>query len=106
MRRRRQILGCLAVLAALLPAWGARAGMSAEDSAVGYALEHFVSGGSATLRVGDTAYSVTPLRTWKSVSGHWCRRYRLVLIGPGAAPRRSEATRCRQGGVWRKLPRK
>lgn len=75
--------------------------MTVRDDAIGYALENLVSGTSATLRLGGTEVSVTPQRTWKSVSGHWCRRYELVVSEPGAGLERDEGTRCRQDGVWR-----
>ena len=71
-----------------------------EDSVIGYALENLVSGTSATVHVGETAYAVRPLRTWKSVSGHWCRHYEMTVTEPNRTPSRSEATRCRQDGLW------
>lgn len=106
MTRSRILGGCLALAVALsgLVGWEARAQMTVRDDAIGYALENLVSGTSTTIRLGETSVSVTPLRTWKSVSGHWCRRYELVIGEPGDAPERSEETRCRQEGVWRPVP--
>ena len=92
---------CLVLCAALLP-WTARAEIDVEDT-VQYALENLVSGTAATVGLGGTEVAVTPVRTWKSVSGHWCRRYALVITEPGGMPERSEATRCRQDGIWKKL---
>lgn len=103
---RLHLICCLAVglgLSGLL-APEARAQMTVRDDAIGYALENLVSGTSATLRLGETEVSVTPLRTWKSVSGHWCRRYELVVSEPGAGPELNEATRCREDGIWRPVP--
>jgi hypothetical protein len=100
MIRLRHICAALALVAATLPVLEGRAQPAGQDSAIGYALENLVSGTSATVHVGDTAYAVTPLRTWKSVSGHWCRRYEMTVTEPGNTPSRSEATRCRQDGVW------
>jgi len=103
---RLRLICCLALALGLsgLLAPEARAQMTVRDDAIGYALENLVSGTSATLRLGETEVSVTALRTWKSVSGHWCRRFELVITEPGNAPDRSEATRCRQDGSWKRLP--
>lgn len=102
MTRLRHIGACLALCAALAP-WAARAQTDVEDT-VQYTLENLVSGTAVTVGLGGTEVAVTPIRTWKSVSGHWCRRYELVIAEPGNAPERSEATRCRQDGVWKPLP--
>lgn len=103
MTRLRLLCGCLALGLGLSGPFArdADAQMTVGDDAIGYALENLVSGTSATLRFGDTEVSVTPLRTWKSVSGHWCRRYEQVIAEPGATPERDQATRCRQDGVWK-----
>ena len=103
---RLRIMGGLALALGLfgIAAAAAPAQMTVRDDAIGYALENLVSGTTTTVRFGQTAVSVTPLRTWKSVSGHWCRRYELYVSAPGNTPRRSEATRCRQDNVWKLLP--
>ena len=104
MIRLRHICACLALILAGLSAWEGRAQPAGEDGVIGYALENLVSGTSATVHVGETAYAVTPIRTWKSVSGHWCRRYEMTVTEPGNAPQRSEATRCREDGLWLEAP--
>ena len=45
------------------------------ETAVQYALEHLTSGISTASQFGGTDVMVMPVRTWKSVSGHYCRRY-------------------------------
>ena len=45
------------------------------DRAVRRALETLVSGQSIAWRHGRDRGSVTPLRTYRSRSGHWCREY-------------------------------
>ena len=108
MTRLRHIRGALvaiaAILATTLTAGDGRAQPAGGDSVIGYALENLVSGTSATVHVGETIYAVTPTRTWKSVSGHWCRRYEMTVTEPGSASQSSEATRCRQGGLWLEPP--
>lgn len=102
MTRLRHI-ACLALGLGLagLTATEASAQMTVRDDAIGYALENLVSGTPATLSLGEAEVTVTPLRTWKSVSGHWCRRYELAVAEPGAEPARDQATRCRQDGIWK-----
>ena len=105
MTRLRQICASFVLVAASLAAVPlapstARGQPAGEDSAIGYALENLVSGAAATVHVGETAYAVKPLRTWKSVSGHWCRHYEMTVTEPNRTPSRSEATRCRQDGLW------
>ena len=104
MTRLRHRAASLALVAAILLGWDGRAQPAGEDSVIGYALENLGSGTSATVHVGEAAYAITPLRTWKSVTGHWCRRYEMTVTQPGAAPARSEATRCRQDGLWLEPP--
>lgn len=104
MSRLRHIAAGLVVLAASLPASAPRAQITLE-STVQYALENLISGAAAKAELGETNVSVMPIRTWKSVSGHWCRRYEVVVTAPGVGPDRTEATRCRQDGVWKRLPK-
>ncbi|MFQ5566971.1 MAG: hypothetical protein ACE5EU_11480, partial [Paracoccaceae bacterium] len=47
------------------------------EETVQYALEHLTSGISTASMVKGTEVTVTPIRTWKSVSGHYCRRYEI-----------------------------
>ncbi len=71
---------------------------------VQYALEHLTSGISTASLINGTQVTVMPTRTWKSVSGHYCRRYEITVTAPGADPDHDEWTRCRDGdGVWKKV---
>jgi hypothetical protein len=74
------------------------------DGAIQYALENLVSGTGTSTTIRGTEVSVKPLRTWKSVSGHYCRRFELRIAPPGAAPSTGQHTSCRVGGVWRPSP--
>ena len=103
MSRRRIMAAGLALSLAGVVAWSAAA-QTTRESAVQFALENVVSGTPVPARVGTADIVVKPIRTWKSVSGHWCRRYEVYVTAPGNTPRRSEATRCRQDGVWKLLP--
>ena len=74
------------------------------EEAVQYALEHLTSGISTASLIQGTQVTVRPTRTWKSVSGHYCRRYEITVTEPGADPDRAEWTRCRDGdGIWKKV---
>lgn len=74
------------------------------ERAVQYALEKLPSGTLTNTVDAGTKIAVTPVRTWKSVSGHYCRQYELTVTRPGGAPERSESTRCRDNdGVWKKI---
>ena len=103
MSRLRIMAACLALAAAGVVAGSADA-QTTRESAVQFALENVVSGTPVPARVGTADIVVKPLRTWKSVSGHWCRRYELYVTAPGNTPQRSEETRCREDGVWKLLP--
>ena len=71
------------------------------EEAVQYALEHLTSGISTASLIKGTQVTVMPTRTWKSVTGHYCRRYEITVTEPGADPDHGEWTRCRDGdGVW------
>jgi len=77
---------------------------SAVEETVQYALEKLTSGIPAAAVIEGTEVVVVPIRTWKSVSGHYCRRYELTVKQPGTAPDRSEDTRCRDSdGIWKKV---
>ena len=103
MRPLRRLGTGLALSIAVLLAWGAH-GQTTRESTVQFALENVLSGTPVSARDGTAEIVVQPLRTWKSVSGHWCRRFEVVVTEDGGAPRRSEATRCRQDGIWKRLP--
>ena len=100
----RSISACLALSFASLPAWDARTELTLSTT-VQYALENLVSGTAVTTKRGKTQITVTPIRTWKSVSDHWCRLYAVIVTAPGKAQNRTEETRCRQTGIWKRLPR-
>ncbi|MHA1555047.1 MAG: hypothetical protein ACTSU0_11630 [Alphaproteobacteria bacterium] len=74
------------------------------EEAVQYALEHLTSGIPTASVIRGTEVTVMPTRTWKSVSGHYCRRYEVTITEPGAATDHRERTRCRDSnGVWQKV---
>ena len=99
----------------LLPhiaAWAGTLAISATASAasvetpyeepIQYALENLTSGVSTTSQVRGTDVVVKPIRTWKSVSGHYCRRYEISIGAPGAFVFSGERTRCREkDGGWK-----
>ncbi len=91
-------LGAAALIAGALD-WDART-EPVISATVQYALENLVSGSGATAELGGTTIEVTPLRTWKSVTGHWCRRYAVVITPRDTEETSAEATRCRVNGVW------
>ena len=66
-----------------------------------YALENIQSGNSTASLIAGAEVTVSPIRTWKSVSGHYCRQYEMTVLKPDAEPTRDEGTRCRaKGGGW------
>ncbi len=72
------------------------------EETVQYALEHLTSGISTAALIKDTQVTVMPTRTWKSVTGHYCRRYEITVRELDADPDHGEWTRCRDGeGVWK-----
>jgi len=71
------------------------------DEPVQYALENLLSGTSTVAMIRGTEVVIVPLRTWKSVDGHYCRRYEIRVTEAGAAPSTDQLTRCRTSeGVW------
>ena len=67
------------------------------------ALESRASGSSVSWTNPDSGHSgsVTPLRTFKSQQGQWCREYTTVEMSE-AGPRDQRAIACREGdGVWK-----
>ncbi len=74
------------------------------EAAVQYALEHLTSGVATASMFNGIEVAVMPMRTWKSVSDHYCRRYEITITKPASAPDRTESTRCRDGnGIWKKV---
>jgi surface antigen len=72
------------------------------EESIQYALERLTSGISANSLVGGTAVTVKPIRTWKSVSGHYCRQYEITIAKPDSTPDQGEGIRCRDGdGKWK-----
>jgi surface antigen len=99
------------VIAAALPLllWAALVtsaqGTSHYEDEVQYALEKLTSGTSTAATVGGTHVTVTPQRTWKSVTGHYCREFLLTVREPDSAVERLQGIRCRdRDGKW-KTPR-
>jgi len=72
------------------------------EGAVQYALEHLTSGISTASMFQGTEVEIRPVRTWKSVSGHYCRQYEITVTEPASGPNRDERIRCRDGdGKWK-----
>ena len=79
-------------------------GDTSYEAAVQYSLEHLTSGVSTAFLVNGNEVMVMPMRTWKSVSGHYCRQYEITVTKPASGPDRTGSIRCRDGdGVWKKL---
>ena len=71
--------------------------------AVQTALEHRPSGARQEWEVpGAAVGSITPQRTWQSVTGHWCREFEeRIRLASGVSQRRV-AVRCRaEDGLWK-----
>jgi len=69
-----------------------------------YALEYLTSGIATSSVVSGTEVAIMPMRTWKSVSGHYCRQYQLIISDPGSVSNQSEEIRCRDGdGIWKRV---
>jgi surface antigen len=74
------------------------------EVAIQYALEHLTSGIATVSVFKGTEVSVMPTRTWKSVSGHYCRQYELVISNPDSSPDQSDGIRCRdRDGIWKQV---
>ena len=101
MRRSQLIAIFIALWVSSTFALAARAD-SPYETAVQYALEHLTSGISTASQFGETEVMVMPMRTWKSVSGHYCRLYEITITKSAANPDHAERTRCRDGdGTWK-----
>lgn len=81
---------------------GARSESRSEaENAVQSALETSLSGSQTAWRAPNGDFgSVTPIETWRSTSGHWCRRFAETASFNGTDQKR-EAVACRVDGRWR-----
>jgi surface antigen len=71
-------------------------------SVIQTALETLPSGQRADWVGRDQGFGyVKPIRTWKSVSGHFCRSFEERLYTSGGKVRSRELTACRVKGTWR-----
>jgi surface antigen len=101
MRAGRGIAALVGLLIPCTSALAVEAQVPYEES-IQYALESLTSGISSNSLIGDVAVSVTPIRTWKSVSGHYCREFEIVVAKPDAGANREAGVRCRDGdGRWK-----
>ena len=81
--------------------WAAQLEDSYEET-LQYALENIQSGGSTASLIAGVEITISPIRTWKSVSGHYCREYEMTISKPDAEPTHDQGTRCRaKGGGWK-----
>ncbi|MDH3668636.1 MAG: hypothetical protein OEN23_17060 [Paracoccaceae bacterium] len=94
----------IALLAAGSVAGQARA-ESPYEAAIQYALEKLVSGIHTESFFGGTEVSVTPIRTWKSVSGHYCREYKITVDMADTGEQSDRQIRCREDGYWKLVPK-
>ena len=104
MRPLRVITACLALglVAGFAPVAKAE---SPYNSAIQYALEKLVSGIHTESFFGGTDVAVTPIRTWKSVTNHYCREYDITVTGPNEKTMRDREIRCREDGYWKLVPK-
>ena len=102
--RSMRLVSALTVFALVNSAALTASSANALEDTVQYALEKLTSGIPAAAVIEGTEVVVVPIRTWKSVSGHYCRQYELTVTQPGGEPNRSESTRCRDSdGIWKKV---
>lgn len=75
------------------------------ELALQQALETQLSGTSVAWQGTDANGTITPIRTFKSADGQWCREY-LIESAAGAAAERQHAIACRtpEGGWKTRLP--
>lgn len=99
-----RLITALVALAVASPVAADAASPAEIERAVQYALEKLPSGTLTTTVDAGTKIEVTPVRTWKSVSGHYCRQYEMTLTPPDGTADRSISTRCRDSdGIWKKI---
>ena len=92
------MIGALILIATAAPASSLEAPY---EEPIQYALENLTSGIATKSVVMGVEVEITPIRTWKSVSGHYCRRYEIRIGNPGEQPVAGEKTRCRERtGTW------
>jgi len=104
MKRRAVTSLALAALLAWPVAGRAVEANSPFEATVQYALETLPSGDSTAAQIGGNSFSVTPVRTWKSVTGHYCRVFELTVLSPGGAADRAQGLRCRDNdGMWKQV---
>jgi len=74
------------------------------EAALQEALETRTSGATAHwIGAGGSAGSVTPLRTFRIVTGHYCRDFLETVVAAGET-RNRRATACRdETGIWRRV---
>ena len=104
MRPSRFIAACLVLGLTAGFAPGAKA-ESPYYGAIRYALEKLISGIHTESFFGGVDVAVTPIRTWKSVSGHYCREYDITVTKPGTKAQKERETRCRDKGEWLLVPK-
>jgi surface antigen len=103
MRAGTLFTALIVFLIAHTPAVAVEAQAPYEES-IQYALERLTSGISANSQVGEVAVTVKPTRTWKSVTGHYCRQYELTIAKPDSIPNQKDGIRCRDGdGIWKQV---
>jgi surface antigen len=74
------------------------------EASIQYALERLTSGITANSQVGEVAVTVKPVRTWKSVSGHYCREYEITIANPDTTSDQDAGIRCRDSdGIWKQV---
>ena len=73
------------------------------NAAMQVALESHLSGRSRQWSSAKSNYSgrLTPVRTWRTRSGHFCRAFVEIVRLPSGVERNSRASACRNdAGVW------
>lgn len=87
---------------------GAHAGVNLQthrtiETVMQIALETHLSGRSRSWALANPDYSgrITPVRTWRSRSGHFCRAFVEIVRLPSGVERNSRARACRnKAGSW------
>ena len=93
-------LACLSVLSASHNAH-ARTPDRTIERLMQFGLETLTTGAALTDRDGTALVSLRVLRTWRTTSGHFCRRYELTWRPRAGNPPKT-GVRCREkGGGWR-----
>jgi surface antigen len=99
--------GLLAAFAALLLSATSASAVQADtplERELQYALEKLTSGVSTAALISGSHVTITPVRTWKSTSGHYCREYEVMIAKPGSTAERDDGVRCRdRDGRWKSV---